>query len=190
MTTDFATCDFCDTHKNDTDGSFRVLPPVFRDYGKRLKFSGRVTTVKCFEDNSLVKEQVELEGRGKVLVVDGGGSLRRALLGDMLAEKAAKNGWEGLVIYGCIRDVDVIAQTDLGVQAQASHPMKTDKRGRFANRFLTSGQYVLDVKDKDKYFIKSANVQVKDAGGVLVELDHARPRAAREDRPPGQARLA
>ena len=63
-----------------------------------------------------------------MLVVDGGGSLRRALLGDMIAEKAAKNGWEGMVIYGCVRDVDVLAQTDLGVQALASHPMKTDKR--------------------------------------------------------------
>ena len=63
------------------------------------------------------------------MVVDGGGSLRRALLGDMLAEKAARNGWEGLIIYGCVRDVDVLAQTELGVQALASHPMKTDKRG-------------------------------------------------------------
>ena len=126
---DFSTCDFCDAYKNDSSGDFRVLPPVFRDFGAVLKFCGPVTTIKCFEDNSLVKEQAELNGKGKVLVVDGGGSLRRALLGDMIAEKAAKNGWEGLVIYGCIRDVDVIAQTDLGVQALASHPMKTDKRG-------------------------------------------------------------
>ena len=81
------------------------------------------------EDVYKRQEQVDLPGQGKVLVVDGGGSLRRALLGDMLAEKAARNGWEGIVVYGCIRDVDVIAQTDLGVQALASHPMKTDKRG-------------------------------------------------------------
>jgi regulator of ribonuclease activity A len=72
---------------------------------------------------------VDTPGQGKVLVVDGGGSLRRALLGDMLAEKAAHNGWEGLVIYGCVRDVDMLAQTDVGVQALASHPLKTDKRG-------------------------------------------------------------
>ncbi len=94
-----------------------------------IRLVDEIVTVKCFEDNSLVKEQADLAGNGKVLVVDGGGSLRRALLGDMLAEKAAKNGWEGLVVYGCIRDVDVIAQTALGVQALASHPMKTDKRG-------------------------------------------------------------
>ena len=81
------------------------------------------------DDGDDVVEQVDKDGKGKVLVVDGGGSLRRALLGDMLAEKAAKNGWEGIVVYGCIRDVDVIAQTDLGVQALASHPLKTDKRG-------------------------------------------------------------
>ena len=80
-------------------------------------------------DNSRVRELANQPGHGRVLVVDGGGSLRRALLGDMIAEKAAKNGWEGMVIYGCVRDVDVLAQTDLGVQALASHPMKTDKRG-------------------------------------------------------------
>lgn len=98
----------------------------------------------------LVKEQVELDGKGKVLVVDGGGSLRRALLGDMLAEKAAKNGWEGLLIYGCVRDVDVLAQTDVGIQALASHPMKTDKRGigdlnvavTFAGVTFRPGEYV------------------------------------------------
>ena len=102
------------------------------------------------QDNSLVKEQVELDGKGKVLVVDGGGSLRRALLGDMLAEKAARNGWEGLVIYGCVRDVDVLIQTNVGVQALASHPMKTDRRGigelnvpvTFAGVTFRPGEYV------------------------------------------------
>ena len=120
----WTTPDLCDQYPD-----VQVAEPVFRGYGGRIAFAGPAVTVKCFEDNSRVKEQVELDGKGKVLVVDGGGSLRRALLGDMLAEKAAKNGWEGLVVYGCIRDVDVIAQTALGVQALASHPMKTDKRG-------------------------------------------------------------
>ena len=89
---------------------------MFSNFGGRDSFGGQIVTIKCFEDNSLVKEQVELDGKGKVPVVDGGGSLRRALLGDMLAEKAAKNGWEGLVIYGCVRDVDVLVQTDVGVR--------------------------------------------------------------------------
>ena len=121
----YVTPDLCDAYPD----LVQVLEPMFSNFGGRDSFGGQIVTIKCFEDNSLVKEQVELDGKGKVLVVDGGGSLRRALLGDMLAEKAARNGWEGLVIYGCVRDVDVLIQTDVGVQALASHPMKTDKRG-------------------------------------------------------------
>jgi regulator of ribonuclease activity A len=120
----YLTPDLCDAYPHVT-----VLEPMFSNFGGRDSFGGQIVTIKCFEDNSLVRAQVELAGQGKVLVVDGGGSLRCALLGDMLAEKAAKNGWEGLVIYGCIRDVDMIAQLDVGVQALASHPRKTDKRG-------------------------------------------------------------
>lgn len=120
----YVTPDLCDAYPD-----VAVVEPMFNNFGGRDSFGGQIVTIKCFEDNSLVKEQVDQDGKGKVLVVDGGGSLRRALLGDMLAEKAAKNGWEGIVVYGCIRDVDVIAQTDLGVQALATHPMKTEKRG-------------------------------------------------------------
>ena len=107
----------------------RALELQFYNFGAIVQFGGRAVTIKCHEDNSLVKETVATPGDGKVMVVDGGGSMRRALLGDMLAEKAAEMGWSGIIVYGCIRDVDVIAQTDLGVQALASHPMKTDKRG-------------------------------------------------------------
>ncbi|MCQ4270148.1 MULTISPECIES: ribonuclease E activity regulator RraA [Pseudomonas] len=121
----YVTPDLCDAYPD----LVHVVEPMFANFGGRNSFGGEIVTIKCFEDNSLVKEQVDLPGVGKVLVVDGGGSLRRALLGDMLAEKAAKNGWEGLVIYGCVRDVDVLAETYLGIQALASHPMKTDKRG-------------------------------------------------------------
>jgi regulator of ribonuclease activity A len=85
-----ATCDLCDAHKNDSSGSFRVLPPVFRDFGAVRRFSGAVVTVKCHEDNSLVKAMVDSAGLGRVLVVDGGGSLRRALLGGNLGAAAAK----------------------------------------------------------------------------------------------------
>lgn len=81
MNQTFATCDFCDAHKNDTDGDFRVLPPVFRDFGKRIKFAGVVSTVKCHEDNSFVAAAVNSPGEGRILVVDGGASLRRALVG-------------------------------------------------------------------------------------------------------------
>ncbi|MCF8986243.1 putative 4-hydroxy-4-methyl-2-oxoglutarate aldolase [Pseudomonas syringae] len=121
----YLTPDLCDAYPD----LIQVVEPMFSNFGGRDSFGGQIVTLKCFEDNSKVREQVELDGKDKVLVVDGGGSLRCALLGDMLADKAAKNGWEGMLIYGCVRDVDVIAQTDLGVQALASHPKKTEKRG-------------------------------------------------------------
>ncbi|KPZ19732.1 ribonuclease E activity regulator RraA [Pseudomonas syringae group genomosp. 3] len=121
----YITPDLCDAYPE----LVQVVEPMLSNFGGRDSFGGQIVTLKCFEDNSLVKEQVELDGKGKVLVVDGGGSLRCALLGDMLAEKAAKNGWEGLVIYGCVRDVDMLAQTDLGVQALASYPKRSEKRG-------------------------------------------------------------
>lgn len=100
--TDFVTCDLCDEHKNDTDGAFRVLPPVFKDFGKKRKFAGPVSTVKCFEDNSFVKAAVDSPGNGRVLVVDGGASLRRALVGGNLGKAAAKNGWAGVLVAACV----------------------------------------------------------------------------------------
>lgn len=121
----FTTPDLCDAHPD----RVRVLQPMLTNYGGRKAFGGPVVTVKCFEDNSLVREQVNRPGRGAVLVVDGGGSLRRSLLGDMLAEAAVENDWSGLIIYGCIRDVDVIHTLDVGVQALATIPLKTEKRG-------------------------------------------------------------
>ncbi|HEY0821391.1 MAG TPA: ribonuclease E activity regulator RraA [Rhizobacter sp.] len=128
MTDNFATCDFCDAHKNDTDGAFRVLPPVFRDYGRRLKFAGRVTTVKCFEDNSLVKAALDTLGEGRVLVVDGGGSLRRALVGGNLGAAGARNGWAGIVVDGCVRDSAELAACELGIRALALMPLPTEKK--------------------------------------------------------------
>lgn len=126
---DFSTCDLCDEHKADTSGAFRVLPPAFRSFGGVTAFSGPVSTVKCFEDNSLVRAAVESPGQGRVLVVDGGGSLRRALVGGNLAAAAAKNGWAGLVIDGCVRDVAELAAAQVGIQALAAMPLPTDKRG-------------------------------------------------------------
>ena len=123
-----ATCDLCDAHKGDSDGAFRVLPPLFRDFGRRAAFHGPVSTVKCFEDNSMVKAAVESPGRGRVLVVDGAGSLRRALLGGNLGAAAAKNGWAGLVIDGAVRDVAELAQCELGIRALAAMPLPTERR--------------------------------------------------------------
>ncbi|MBD1551991.1 ribonuclease E activity regulator RraA [Pseudomonas typographi] len=142
----YLTPDLCDAYPDQV----QVLEPMFLNFGGRDTFGGQIVTVKCFEDNSRVKELVEQHGAGKVLVVDGGGSLRRALLGDLLAEKAARNGWQGVLVYGCVRDVDVLAQIDLGVQALAAHPMKTDKRGigdvgvpvTFAGVTLRPGEFI------------------------------------------------
>lgn len=121
---DILTPDLCDAHPE-----VQVVEPMFGNFGGREAFGGEIVTVKCFEDNSVVKEQVAKPGKGKVMVVDGGGSMRAALLGDMLADQAVENGWEGLLIYGCIRDVDAIGETDLGVQALGTYPRKTEKRG-------------------------------------------------------------
>lgn len=119
------TPDLCDQYPD----LVRVLEPMLANYGGREAFGGEIVTVKCFEDNSLVKEYLGAPGQGKVMVVDGGASLRKALLGDMIAESAVKNGWQGVIIYGCIRDVSTISTLDLGVQALATVPLKTEKRG-------------------------------------------------------------
>ena len=124
----FATCDLCDVHKNDCSGEFRVLPPVFKNFGGLARFSGPVSTVKCFEDNSLVKAAVDSPGEGRVLVVDGGASLRRALVGGNLGAAAAKNGWAGVVVDGCVRDVIELAQCSVGLRALAAMPLPTEKR--------------------------------------------------------------
>lgn len=138
MSPSFATCDLWDAHKNAAPEVFRVLPPVLRDFGARRVFCGPVVTVKCYEDNSLVKAAVESagfeetpDGRiGKVLVVDGAGSLRRALLGGNLGAAAARNGWAGVVIDGCVRDVAELAVLDVGIRALASIPMATERKNQ------------------------------------------------------------
>jgi len=109
--------------------ALRVCAPVFRDFGGRTAFSGSAVTVKCFEDNSRIKEALAEPGQGRVLVADCGGSLRCAMLGDMIAESAVEQGWAGVVIDGCVRDVARLAQLDLGIKAIASTPRKSTRRG-------------------------------------------------------------
>ena len=121
----FTTPDLCDAH----EGQVSVVAPMFRRYGGRAAFSGQISTVKCFEDNSLVREALGKPGAGKVLVVDGGGSLRCALVGDQLAALGQTNGWAGIVVYGCIRDSAAISRMDIGVRALDTHPLKSVKRG-------------------------------------------------------------
>jgi regulator of ribonuclease activity A len=114
---------------SDTAPQARAIELTFGNYGAVKVFSGPAVTIKCHEDNSLVKQAVGEAGEGRVLVVDGGGSRRRALLGDMLAEQAASNDWAGLVIFGVIRDVDEIGAISVGVQALGTIPVKTEKLG-------------------------------------------------------------
>ncbi len=106
----------------------QVATPMFNNYGGANRFSGVISTVKCHEDNTFVRSTLEQPGEGKVLVVDGGGSLRCALLGDMLAELGIKNGWTGIIVYGCIRDSAMIGKMNIGVKGLNTNPKKSLKK--------------------------------------------------------------
>jgi len=143
----FQTADLYDAHENDV----KVAAPLFRAYGGKTRFFGEIVTVKCHEDNSLVGDTLKNKnGKGKVLVVDGGGSLRCALLGDMLAEKAMANEWEGIIVYGCIRDSAMVNDMAIGVRALNTNPIKSVKRGEgifnepvtFAGVTFKPGHYI------------------------------------------------
>ena len=122
---DFQTTDLCDAHEE----AVRVVDPILGSYGGTSRFFGRIETLKLFEDNSLVRETLGEPGNGRVLVVDGGGSQRCALVGDQIGELAVRNGWAGVVVYGCIRDSVALGRLPLGIRALATHPRKSVKRG-------------------------------------------------------------
>lgn len=127
----FSTCDLCDQHKDDHSGRLRVLSPAFLDYGGRSAFCGPLVTVRCHEDNTLVKQILEQEpGQGRVLLVDGAGAIQRALMGGNIAASASRNGWSGVVVHGAIRDVHELRATALGVRALAHVPMPTSRAGQ------------------------------------------------------------
>lgn len=145
------TTDICDQHSE----RLRIATPIFSNYGGRKVFEGQVVTVKVFEDNSLVRAALEDAGEGRVLVVDGGGSMRCALLGDQLAAMAQRNGWAGVIVYGCIRDSADIATIDLGVKALQTHPLRSVKKGEgerdvpvtFAGITIRPGDYLYADED-------------------------------------------
>ncbi len=118
------TTDLCDKYSD----SLQIAEPVFTDFGGALDFEGPISTVKCFEDNSLVRTALETAGQGRVLVVDGGASDRCALLGDNLAQLAIDNDWAGIIVYGCIRDAADISDMDVAVKALNTHPKKSSKK--------------------------------------------------------------
>jgi regulator of ribonuclease activity A len=142
----WSTPDLCDAHPDKVS----VSDIQWQNFGGENRFCGEIVTVKCFEDNSLVKERCSKPGEGKILVVDGGGSMRCALLGDMIAAEAVKNAWAGLLIYGCVRDIEILRQLKLGVKALGAMPLKTEKRGfgdlnravRFGGLEFIPGQFL------------------------------------------------
>ena len=148
---EFQTADLCDRFA----AELQIGEPLFRDYGGRTRFAGQIATIKCFEDNSRVRDLVAEPGQGRVLVIDAGGSLRRAVLGDMLAQQAVDNNWSGVVVYGCIRDSFAIAKLSLGVKALGTCPQRTDKRGegqrdvpvRFAGVNFRQGEWLYADED-------------------------------------------
>ncbi|MFA9486749.1 MULTISPECIES: ribonuclease E activity regulator RraA [unclassified Moraxella] len=149
---EFVTCDLLDENEDKDIGV--VSPSIdgkcFRNFGGKLAFGGQAVTVKCFEDNSRVKELLATKGEGRVLVVDGGASMRCALLGDMIAKGAVEQGWAGVIVYGCVRDVDELAVLDLGVQALGCIPKKSTRKGvgetgitlNFGGVSICEGDYV------------------------------------------------
>lgn len=124
-----ATPDLSDAHPQ-----AQVCEPLFRDFGGRTSFHGRIATLKVFEDNAQVRAMLEEPGAGRVLVVDGGGSPRCALLGGNLGKLAVKNGWTGVLVYGYIRDSAEIGSQAVGVKALGVHPRRSEKGLHSAQR--------------------------------------------------------
>ena len=122
---DFATADLIDEHEDE----LLACSTQFRSYGAVSRFAGPIETLRCLEDNALVRSTLATPGAGRVLVVDGGGSLRRALVGDMIGSSAVAHGWAGVVINGAVRDVVALAALELGVKALGSNPHRSAKEG-------------------------------------------------------------
>ena len=123
----FTTADLCDSHSSET--GFQIAEPIFKDFGSSPCFSGQISTVKVFEDNVLIRQILEKKVNQRILVIDGGGSHRCALLGENLTNTACQNGWQGIIIYGCLRDSDDINKLPIGIRALHPHPLKSHKKG-------------------------------------------------------------
>lgn len=142
----YDTSELCDIYQEDVN----VVEPLFSNFGGRSSFGGQIITVKCFEDNGLLYDLLEQNGRGRVLLVDGGGSVRRALVDAELARLATQNEWEGLVIYGAVRQVDDLEELDIGIQAIAAIPVgaagegigESDVRVNFGGVTFFSGDHL------------------------------------------------
>lgn len=156
----FTTCDLCDQNEDKlNDGGLAVLPQIFKSFGHRRSFAGPASTLKVFEDNVLVRQALEEPSEGGVLVVDGGGSLRCALVGGNLGKLAEKNGWAGIIVHGCIRDSDELAACEIGALALATHPQRSIRKGTGERNIAVSIAGVT---------IRPGDTIYADADGVLV----------------------
>lgn len=157
------TADLCDAH----DAEIQVLELPWRSFGAVAAFSGAVHTVKCHEDNTLVRGALQEPGDGRVLVVDGGASLRCALVGDRLATLARDNGWAGIVVHGCIRDAKPIGEIEVGIFALGTCPRKSVKRNhgvrgeavRVGNAIIAEGDWL--AADEDGVVVASAPLSLE-----------------------------
>jgi len=149
----FTTPDLCDRY-SDTH-HLQIAEPMFRPFGGKSAFSGRIATLKIFEDNVLLRAVLEEKVEERVLVVDGGGSHRCALLGGNLARLACDNGWQGIIVYGCIRDSMEVNRLPIGIRALHTHPLRSHKKGggdrdilvTFAGINFRTGYYVYADED-------------------------------------------
>ena len=153
----FTTANLCDTHSG--DDYFQIAEPLFMSYGANAAFSGQITTLKTFEDNVLVRSVLEEKVQNRVLVIDGGGSHRCALVDINLATLAINNGWQGIVIYGCIRDSALIARLPIGIRALHTHPLTSHKKDRGDRDLLVTFAGVNFKKDQFLY---------ADSDGIIV----------------------
>lgn len=126
-TMEFSTARLCDQYAGNEN--FQIAEHLLRNFGNKESFCGSITTVRCFEDSGLIAEILAETGKNRVLVIDGGGSHRCALIGKELAQLACNNGWEGLVIYGCVRDSAIIRQLPVGIFALHGHPLFCHSKG-------------------------------------------------------------
>ncbi|MBT1446416.1 ribonuclease E activity regulator RraA [Shewanella sp. JM162201] len=122
---EYNTSELCDMYLDVVD----VVEPMFSNYGGVSSFGGTISTIKCFEDNGIIADVLAEDGEGRVLLIDGGGSLRRALIDATIAEIGVNSGWEGIIVYGSVRDVDALEELDIGIQAMASIPVGADNHG-------------------------------------------------------------
>ncbi|MEC4749942.1 ribonuclease E activity regulator RraA [Methylomicrobium sp. Wu6] len=122
----FATARLCDAHAQ--EAHFQIVEPLFKSYGEKPVFWGRITTLKAFEDHALIETALQEPADGRVLVVDGGGSHRCALVDVELARLAVANGWQGLLLYGCVRDTALLAELPIGIRALHAHPLQSHQK--------------------------------------------------------------